>query len=247
MTDVIETLHPKVQPIARQLVKDARAKGIETRILAAPEGFGLAFDAFIFRGSKPALDSPHYQTLGHLGKTIGLAWGGDKEGITQQQRFTLRPDWAKHMGDREMIEELRRRHDAGADVVGGLTHPVLAFVKTRQPVSDHGEPPTELLVMLVQWGRQAPKDIFETRPDPAPPHEDIYTTIKPKLGPWRGEKHRRAVMLEVLRVMAGLAESGSAPDIELTARGLRDYLPASQELVDHLRPDAVEEFERLLG
>ncbi len=36
---------------------------------------------------------------------------------------------------------------------------------------------------------------------------DIYTKIKPTLGPWSSNEHRRAVMCEVLRVLAGFESS----------------------------------------
>ncbi len=36
---------------------------------------------------------------------------------------------------------------------------------------------------------------------------DIYSSVRPQLGPWRSDLHRRAVMLEVLRVLAGFESS----------------------------------------
>lgn len=69
-------------------------------------------------------------------------------------------------------------------------------------VKNRGRPPVAFLDELIAWGRNAPADIF------APNSRfDIYSSIKPVLGPWRGDKHRRAAMLEVLRVLGGFESS----------------------------------------
>lgn len=227
----IATLHPKVQALARQLVLDAAAKGIVIRITSGTRtyaeqdalfaqggvtrarggysnhNFGLALDVTIFKDEKPVWESPQYKTVGELGKILGFAWGGDWQSIVDEPHFELRPDWARQMSESEMLTELRRRHDAGVDVFGGAPHPIETFNKTRQRVGNRGQPPTDFLIALVQWGDAAPRDIFEVRADPRPPNEDIYTKIKPKLGPWRGERHRIAAMLETLRVLGGLEAS----------------------------------------
>jgi hypothetical protein len=72
------------------------------------------------------------------------------------------------------------------------------FVHTKQHVSNRGVPPDGFLTELVEWGKQAPDVIFEPNP-----YSDVYSSVKNVLGPWRGTPHRRAVMLEVMRVLAG--------------------------------------------
>src|SRR6478609_6236155 len=76
----------------------------------------------------------------------------------------------------------------------------------KSKVAKRGTPPDSFLAELVAWGRSAPEEIFAPRRDD--PHEvDIYTHLKPVLGPWQSPLHRRAVMLEVLRVLAGFESS----------------------------------------
>jgi hypothetical protein len=48
----------------------------------------------------------------------------------------------------------------------------------------------------------APQEIFQ--PNEA---EDVYASVQVSLGPWQGDYHRRAVMLEVMRVLAGFESS----------------------------------------
>jgi hypothetical protein len=54
----------------------------------------------------------------------------------------------------------------------------------------------------VDWARQAPDEIFE----PNQIH-DIYSNIVGELGPWKNLLHRKAAMLEVLRVLGGFESS----------------------------------------
>jgi hypothetical protein len=63
----------------------------------------------------------------------------------------------------------------------------------------HGDwPPDEFLDELIAWGKAAPDEIFAPNANPA----DIYSLVKPQLGPWTCLPHRRAVMLEVMRCHA---------------------------------------------
>jgi hypothetical protein len=78
----------------------------------------------------------------------------------------------------------------------------MPFQATQQKVKNRGTPPDAFLAELVAWGRAAPEEIFA--PNAA---VDIYSAIKDTLGPWEGPAHRRAVMLEVLRVLAGFESS----------------------------------------
>jgi hypothetical protein len=72
----------------------------------------------------------------------------------------------------------------------------------KAAVYTRGIPPDSFLDELIEWGRQAPDEIFAPN-DKA----DIYGSVKNQLGPWTGIFHRKAAMLEVLRVLAGFESS----------------------------------------
>jgi hypothetical protein len=78
----------------------------------------------------------------------------------------------------------------------------MVYKAARQHVYNRGIPPNSFLDELVAWGKIAPIDIFT-------PNSvvDIYSSVIHELGPWQGISHRRAVMLEVLRVLAGFESS----------------------------------------
>lgn len=78
----------------------------------------------------------------------------------------------------------------------------MTYINTKQRVANRGKPPDDFLDQLVAWGKEAPDEIF------APNQiNDIYSSVKSALGPWEGLQHRRAVMLEVMRVLAGFESS----------------------------------------
>ncbi len=78
----------------------------------------------------------------------------------------------------------------------------MAFHATKQRVLNRGIPPEGFLQELIAWGRAASDDIFA-------PNEnaDVYSSVVEVLGPWQGLAHRRAAMLEVMRVLAGFESS----------------------------------------
>ena len=78
----------------------------------------------------------------------------------------------------------------------------MAYKATKQHVYNRGVPPDHFLDELVAWGKIAPDEIFA--PNSA---NDIYSNVLRVLGPWQGIRHRRAVMLEVMRVLAGFESS----------------------------------------
>jgi hypothetical protein len=78
----------------------------------------------------------------------------------------------------------------------------MPFQAARQKVLNRGHPPEAFLEELGAWGRAAPEDIFAPND-----RADIYTNVAGSLGPWQGPPHRRAAMLEVLRVLAGFESS----------------------------------------
>jgi hypothetical protein len=82
------------------------------------------------------------------------------------------------------------------------THPVSKYHATKHRVVGRGVPPDNFLDELVAWGKSASDEIFIPNP-----HKDIYSNVFRVLGPWRDLRHRRAVMLEVMRVLAGFESS----------------------------------------
>ena len=74
----------------------------------------------------------------------------------------------------------------------------MKYIATKQHVFNRGVPSDDFLDQLLSWGKQAPDEIFERNE-----FSDIYSSVRNTLGPWRDLKHRRAVMLEVMRVLAG--------------------------------------------
>ena len=78
----------------------------------------------------------------------------------------------------------------------------MAFNATKHKVANRGVPPDSFLIELVGWGRTAPDEIFAPNP-----YADVYSNVVGVLGPWQGLQHRRAVMLEVMRVLAGFESS----------------------------------------
>lgn len=79
----------------------------------------------------------------------------------------------------------------------------MTFFHSKVRVSNRGVPPDSFLTELVEWGKHAPLEIFVPNSEP----DDIYVHIKPILGPWKDLFHRRAALLEVMRVHAGLESS----------------------------------------
>ncbi len=78
----------------------------------------------------------------------------------------------------------------------------MAYDALKARVKNRGRPPNSFLDELIAWGAEAPEEIFA--PNQA---HDIYTSVRPVLGPWRDNLHRRAAMLEVMRVLAGFESS----------------------------------------
>lgn len=78
----------------------------------------------------------------------------------------------------------------------------MSYGALKQHVFNRGVPPDAFLDELIAWGKAAREEIFAPNP-----YSDIYSSVKNTLGPWEGNDHRRAVMLEVMRVLAGFESS----------------------------------------
>ncbi len=77
------------------------------------------------------------------------------------------------------------------------------FVYSRARVLNRGRVPYEFLVALCDWAKTEEMDVFAPNPEPA----DIYTYIKPVLGPWTSVEYRRGCLMEEMRVHAGFESS----------------------------------------
>ncbi|HXM26983.1 MAG TPA: peptidoglycan-binding domain-containing protein [Chthoniobacterales bacterium] len=86
----------------------------------------------------------------------------------------------------------------------GAPMPDGKFVKTLVKVLNRGIPSPEFLQELVAWGKTASNEIFV---DKQTEEKDVYASVKPKLGPYGDLIHRKACMLEVMRVLAGFESS----------------------------------------
>ncbi len=82
--------------------------------------------------------------------------------------------------------------------------PTSEFYETQVRVFNRGIPPVAFLQELVAWGESAPDEIFA---DKATKETDIYASIVGELGPFGDITHRKACMLEAMRVLAGFESS----------------------------------------
>lgn len=90
------------------------------------------------------------------------------------------------------------------------------FTHIRRNIYNRGRPKEDFLEKLVTWGRAAPDEVFARNSN-----YDVYSHVSYRLGPWRNDLHRRAVMLEVLRVLGGFESAwkwDAGPDIGAPGR-----------------------------
>jgi hypothetical protein len=86
--------------------------------------------------------------------------------------------------------------------------PAGEFFETQARVFNRGIPPVAFLQELVAWGKAAPDEIFI---DKATKETDVYASVTGELGPFGDIIHRKACMLEVMRVLAGFESSWKWP------------------------------------
>lgn len=77
------------------------------------------------------------------------------------------------------------------------------FSETKRKVKDQGRPPDSFLNELIDWARGADDSIFAPNTVPL----DVYSLVRPELGPWTSPLHRKASMCEVMRVHFGFESS----------------------------------------
>jgi hypothetical protein len=98
------------------------------------------------------------------------------------------------------------------------------YLSLKLPVANRGTPPDDFLAALLAFGRTAPEEIFVENS-----HADIYSAMHGALGPWEGPRHRRAVLLEVLRVLAGYESSWRWAEGVDTTNATSLHHPEAQE------------------
>lgn len=76
------------------------------------------------------------------------------------------------------------------------------FIACKTKVFNRGVAPDSFLNELIDWAKLAPDAIFERNDN-----HDIYSNVVSELGPFTDTIHRKAVMLEVLRVLGGFESS----------------------------------------
>ena len=76
------------------------------------------------------------------------------------------------------------------------------FVASRHEVFNRGRASNSFLNELVDWCVTAPDEVFVRNEI-----TDIYSSVSGELGPYESLIHRKAVMLEVLRVLGGFESS----------------------------------------
>ena len=98
---------------------------------------------------------------------------------------------------------------SGTLVPGLVLRPAPASARTlknnmhiRAKVYNRGRAPVPFLNTLIDWAATAPDDIFTPNKN-----YDVYSHVRYRLGPWTGLRHRKAAMLEVLRVLGGFESS----------------------------------------
>lgn len=93
-------------------------------------------------------------------------------------------------------------------------------------VLNRGIPPAAFIQEMVAWAKVAPDDIFDRTPTVG--SKDIYNKVFADLGPYEDLTHRKAVMLEVMRCLAGFESSWDWQEGVDTSR-LGDDTPENSE------------------
>ena len=75
----------------------------------------------------------------------------------------------------------------------------------QSKVFNRGTPPPAFIQEMVAWAKTAPDEIFDRTPTVG--NRDVFNKVHGELGPYESLTHRKAVMLEVMRVLAGFESS----------------------------------------
>lgn len=135
---IIATLLPQLHAPARQLVRQAAAKGILIKLISGTRTYAeqqalydqgrtkpgkivtnakpgsswhnhqVAFDIGVFKNGEYLDDGPEYTTVGHIGESLGFEWGGRWTSIVDEPHF--------QMTNGKSLAEARTLHDQGKNV-----------------------------------------------------------------------------------------------------------------------------------
>jgi peptidoglycan L-alanyl-D-glutamate endopeptidase CwlK len=89
--------------------------------------FGLAFGVGIYEcsalGQLKYLDHEVlYDKVGKLGESLGFSWASKHQSLRHLRYFELKPQWAKGLSDKEMMNELYRRKQANVSLLTAATN-----------------------------------------------------------------------------------------------------------------------------
>jgi Putative peptidoglycan binding domain/D-alanyl-D-alanine carboxypeptidase len=173
---------------------------------------------------------PVQDALNQLGFTIDLGSAGQFKGFfgektkaaVQAFQTSTNIDADGRVGSdtiKKLDESLMASAAGGKAPAAGAPTPAGTFAKTRVEVFNRGIPPVKFLQELVAWGKTAPEEIFTDQPGNV---KDIYATVTDELGPFEDITHRKACMLEVMRVLAGFESSWDFNEGVDTSRASED-------------------------
>jgi hypothetical protein len=192
------------------LARDARLEAVAEGhgVLVASgglvEGIGPVQDALnLLAKSNPALVSID---LGPADKFRGFFGEKTEAAIEAFQTFAALDVDGRVGRDtiRKLDESLTGSAAGGEAPATGAPMPTGKFAKTLKQVFNRGSPKPAFLQELVAWGKTAPEAIFADQPGN---EKDIYASVTEELGPFGDITHRKACMLEVMRVLAGFESS----------------------------------------
>lgn len=81
----------------------------------------------------------------------------------------------------------------------------MTFKAAKFPLGNRGSIPDSFLYEIVEFGRVMPDACY--MPNDSQGDKDVFNLVRWKLSPWISNDYRRAVMCEVLRVIAGWESS----------------------------------------
>jgi hypothetical protein len=158
---------------------------------------------------------PVQDALNQLGFTIDLGNSGQFRGFFGEKtraaveafQASANIDVNGRVGSdtiRKLDESLMASAAGGGAPAAGAPVPAGKFAKTLKQVFNRGRPKPAFLQELVAWAKTAPEEIFTDQPGNK---KDVYSSVTTELGPFEDITHRKACMLEIMRVLAGFESS----------------------------------------
>jgi hypothetical protein len=158
---------------------------------------------------------PVQDALNQLGFTIDLGSSGQFKGFFGEKtraaveafQASTNIDVNGRVGSdtiRKLDESLMASAAGGERPAAVAPLPAGKFAKTLKQVFNRGRPKPAFLQELVAWAKTAPEEIFTDQPGNK---KDVYSSVTTELGPFEDITHRKACMLEIMRVLAGFESS----------------------------------------